>query len=568
MNVVVLAVCVLMVGFIGFFLGVSLQQKSQLTNSNNTNQTLNTNTNTNLNANVSVENTNNSANTITVVNVNVPTTVETVTDAGVSWLSTPRGLADLALFNNENEDLSTVTYVQAANLSDGGSIVVAKVEYNSPQAADLARFIEHSGKYTLVNNHSAQGLDELIAETVDLDYNTKYAALSAPDILQVGDTTLESSVNFTWGESLFNELDPEIIGGLTPYGETAYGPMYSGYATVENAVIQNKRYILKLADSSTMVYLSQKEFLADDGSVEASFNKDYSDFSQRTYTNGLLYSGCGYPNGDQVAELTVEQLTQVGITTSEDSLYTISDSGSEVLENAYTNYKVGRDYEGSEVELLSYDAFVALNPVLVWQDADGDYLLFMDADKQALAECGKPVVYLYPTAPTQVSVQVGAKVTVSEPVYAAGWNVLAQPNGMLTTADGQTYGSLYWEGKGYGSYPEITHGRVVERVNIESELRADLAAQGLNAQETRDFLDFWLSRMPNTPYVRLTWLGTGAMNHLAPLTISPTPDTTIRVFLDFTGQQTSDTTLTPQHLRSIPRTGFTVVEWGGLLLGK
>jgi hypothetical protein len=70
--------------------------------------------------------------------------------------------------------------------------------------------------------------------------------------------------------------------------------------------------------------------------------------------------------------------------------------------------------------------------------------------------------------------------------------------------------------------------------------------------------------MPNTHFVRLTWFGTAAMNQLAPLSISPKPDTLIRVFLDFEGlNQKID--LQPQQLTSAPRTGFTVIEWGGLL---
>ena len=57
------------------------------------------------------------------------------------------------------------------------------------------------------------------------------------------------------------------------------------------------------------------------------------------------------------------------------------------------------------------------------------------------------------------------------------------------------------------------------------------------------------------------------MNDLAPLSISPKPDTVKRVFLDFAGQNTPATDLAPQQLKGFMRTGFTVVEWGGLLLG-
>lgn len=561
---VVCVLCALIMGIMGFFLGLSLRGSS--TQSTNANLAINTTV-------VPPANTNLAVNTHAEVPTDTLTDsffaeVTPVVDAGVTWLDEPEALDDLKLFNNENEDLGDVAYSKVANLSTGGSLVYAEVNYNSPSQPGVARFIQLNGHYTLVNNHSDQGLDELVAKGVDLDYLTKYSALSAPDRLSVGGSNLETTVNFGWYNTLFNELDPELIGDLHQFGATAYGGVYVSQSDVPDYAIQNKRFILRLADGSIVLYQNQKDFLADDGSIVASFQKNYSDFSARTFTNGLMSNGCGFPSGDSVGELTREQLTQIGATASEDPLYTVTDANSRVLQNAYTTYGVGRDYEGSENPPMPYEAFVSQHPLLVWQDPTGDYLLFMDTEYQALAECGKPVVYLYPTTPTQVSVQVGANITVSDPVYAAGWKVLAQPSGQLTTADGRTYGSLYWEGKGYGSYPAITHGRVVSRGNIELELRHDLTAQGLNEQETQDFLDFWLPKMPNTPYVRLTWLGTRAMNQLAPLTISPTPDTTIRVFLDFAGQATPNTNLAPQTLSALPRTGFTLVEWGGLLLGQ
>lgn len=64
--------------------------------------------------------------------------------------------------------------------------------------------------------------------------------------------------------------------------------------------------------------------------------------------------------------------------------------------------------------------------------------------------------------------------------------------------------------------------------------------------------------------MRLSWLGTNELERLAPLYISPAPDTRIRVFLDMEGLETYQE-MTPQTLTSQPRVGFTVVEWGGLV---
>jgi len=165
------------------------------------------------------------------------------------------------------------------------------------------------------------------------------------------------------------------------------------------------------------------------------------------------------------------------------------------------------------------------------------------------------VIYLYPEQPTHVSVKVGADVTVSEPEYGNGWNVLAEPTGKQT---------LFWEGTGFGMYPAVNTGFVVAQENLEATLWKHLQQLGLNERESIDFMEFWLPHMPTTPYVRLTWFGTKEMDELAPLYVRPRPDTVIRIFLDFEGLQ-KPVTMQPQTLSSIPRKGFTLVEWGGLL---
>jgi hypothetical protein len=78
-------------------------------------------------------------------------------------------------------------------------------------------------------------------------------------------------------------------------------------------------------------------------------------------------------------------------------------------------------------------------------------------------------------------------------------------------------------------------------------------------------MEFWTDLLPQDPYVRLTWLNTSEMDRLAPLSVSPAPDTSIRIFLEFEGYSTP-VKLIPQNLKSVPRQGFTLVEWGGLLI--
>ena len=109
------------------------------------------------------------------------------------------------------------------------------------------------------------------------------------------------------------------------------------------------------------------------------------------------------------------------------------------------------------------------------------------------------------------------------------------------------------------------YGFVVAQKDLISVLNSQLRDLGLNAKESADFMEFWTDKLPTTPYVRLTWLGPAQMNQLAPLSVSPKPDTSIRIFLDFAGLD-KPIKLIPQKLSAQPRRGFTLVEWGGLLI--
>ena len=52
-----------------------------------------------------------------------------------------------------------------------------------------------------------------------------------------------------------------------------------------------------------------------------------------------------------------------------------------------------------------------------------------------------------------------------------------------------------------------------------------------------------------------------------PLTVSPAPDTMIRVMMQFKNLD-ERIEIDEQELTPVERTGFTVVEWGGVDLGK
>lgn len=560
-----LVVIILLVFLAGYFMRPEPAVVAN-TNAVNTNTTANRNT---TNENVNIGNINN-ANTNSV-NTNTTNTNSGRMAAGASGITwqEPELIEDQGLFD---VNYGGSTYYKVGERSDGAEIIYM---YRDELGSIADRFIKNAdGSFVFLANHSEDGSNpNFTIDTATTDTETVYSELTPPDTLDVNDLALVSHVGLDANYTLYVELSEEKLANLEEFGTTDYGTVYELTTDLEteydNGSIKGKMYLLVLADNSIVSYTDEMTFMNDDDTISGTWAKTYADFAERSYMRGLVVSGCGAMGGNQYAtDLTPEALDVVGSTNAEDDLYTILDAENPILQNAYESYKLGRDYEGSEIELLSYEEFVDATPVLIWQDAVGDYILFLDTTYAPAVECGKPVVYLYPTETTNVSVQVAADVRISEPEYGSGWTVTAQPNGQLTMLDGTTYGNLFWEGKGLGVYPDINFGRVVDRTQVGAALRSDLIKQGLNAQEIKDFLEFWMPHMPNSNYVRLSWLSTAQMNALAPLTVTPRPDTVIRVFLDFAGQDTATTKLQPQTLITTPRNGFTVTEWGGLLLGQ
>ncbi len=204
-------------------------------------------------------------------------------------------------------------------------------------------------------------------------------------------------------------------------------------------------------------------------------------------------------------------------------------------------------------------------PVFFQKDTLNQWIRFQVTDAIPAAECGKPVIYLYPEKTTDISVRLPSfvNVTVSDPTYPRqGWNVTAHPDGSLQYADGKTYGSLYWEGTGIG-YQTPKTGWIVKGSEAEAFLDRTLVQYGLNKKESQDFKDFWLPIMQKHDLMRVSFL-VEDWSKAAPLSITPRPDTNIRIFMDW--QPVSEASnIKPPVIKTPTRKGFTLVEWGGTL---
>ena len=177
--------------------------------------------------------------------------------------------------------------------------------------------------------------------------------------------------------------------------------------------------------------------------------------------------------------------------------------------------------------------------------------------------CYKPVIYLYPEEQTEIFAELSLKngeLTCTYPAYESGWGVTALPDGTLTDAKGQTYNYLYWEGE-TGMEFDFSEGFCVKGEETAAFLEKALADLGLTRREANEFIVYWLPMMEQNPYniISFQW---DNYTEAAKLTVSPEPDTLLRVFMAWKVAE-EYTELTEQKLTAPERTGFTVVEWGG-----
>lgn len=174
----------------------------------------------------------------------------------------------------------------------------------------------------------------------------------------------------------------------------------------------------------------------------------------------------------------------------------------------------------------------------------------------------KPVIYLYPEAETEVTVELEhtGKLTCTYPAYNDGWRVTAAPDGTLTDEAGQTYNYLYWEGESTAEY-DFSTGFCVAGADTAAFWEDALAQLGLTRREANEFIVYWLPRMEGNAY-NLIAFQQEAYTGTAVLTVTPQPETVLRVFMAWKPLE-EPVDIPAQELTAPVRRGFTLVEWGG-----
>jgi hypothetical protein len=180
----------------------------------------------------------------------------------------------------------------------------------------------------------------------------------------------------------------------------------------------------------------------------------------------------------------------------------------------------------------------------------------------------KPAIYLYPETTQEIIVEhiFKGKILNTYPKYDKNWKVIASPNGvLLNIADNIKYNYLFWDGT-YSfprSHYDYKTGFYVEAEKTIGFLQEKLSNVGLNQIEINDFIVYWLPELSksNINFIHF-WINDNIDNSSV-LNITPNPQTSIRLFMEFKKHTQNNKKLPEQKLPSFKRKGFTMVEWGG-----
>ena len=434
----------------------------------------------------------------------------------------------------------------------GAELLLVFSDSMSPEGFYLYRVVKDNDKMTLLKKQSDDIEGYLDAAKISEDENYTVKQLSSPAYI-LGPKEGQTLKRADYQTNEFFKKDQKTSVFFT---DEKYGEVYS---------YGDGGFAVKKSDGTFTIYVLEMPFLSDNNIPYVDFNDGIP--NDKEYTSAEV-GGCGFTNFAYVVSSKdgideKNDLITIGqVERTEEPIFGFKNKNHPYLKKMYKE-----TYSVIEGKKVSYSKFIKDRPLFFWRDPFGRLIRFYKIKYGPAAECGKPVIYLYPKKETKISVSLDLKggLRYSDPPYGNGWTVIASSDGeLLNLGDDKKYPYLFWEGKGVGIYKRPSRGFVISRNNVYKFLVDKLTKLGFNKKEIADFIEFWEPRMKDSPYYFVTFLTTKGMDRIAPLKISPEPDTIIRVLMDFTSLEKPINVEEP-YIQTPERKGFTVMEWGGVL---
>lgn len=303
-------------------------------------------------------------------------------------------------------------------------------------------------------------------------------------------------------------------------------------------------------------------------------NRQLTEIKKLEYVESAIYSYSSAIAQEISEELLKKQTPiYVGIYSNIDEIYN----------DFSVRYNKEYDKDGINIKLI-YSPISSMNQsyilILPLEESDLDKTVKISSQKNSesneympsiywnLVKLGseplaKPVIYIYPKEETQVTVSLSNPdvLTHTYPKYIDGWKVLAKPNGdLVDITTGRNLYCLYWESMD-NTKINMSEGFIVKGEDITAFLEEKLRVLGLSDKEANEFIIYWLPKLESNIYNYIRFRTKDEINGYMKLNINPTPDTVIRVIMDFKALD-KPINIKQQELQSVIRKGYTVVEWG------
>ena len=467
--------------------------------------------------------------------------------------------------------------------------------FDTPEVAEQYIHNTYYDFYT-VSGIMAYAFPELTApDKITIPGQDGVLIYARPDIMQRSFVENKSSTNNIGGIYGIeeNSIHERLPSSAKVFTDKTYGEVYFIDGTYRIMFSDGSIYLYELWPYFFTSYddpETKKEFYTPGSNVAITWYNSPQNKNKKFIVGGNIdASGCmaGIEKCTNVVNdkdwFNKNNLIAIGETQKGEKIFELKDKAT----NSYYKDFFDFGYEGSKTldeqgqwknsndlpkltDEEKYQQFLDDQVIFFWKDYMGNWRVYLRSDYRTLAECGKPIIYLYPEQDQDVHVQVAPNggFTKTEPAYGKnGWTVHATPSGKLYNYANKTqYPYLFWEGYAF-DYKKPDTGFVLSKQEVQEKMPTILAQLGLNKQETTDFLEFWQPKLEVSPYVLVSFVDQQTFNTYAPLNVTPKPDTIIRVFMDYTSLEKPINVQEPK-LITPERNGFTVVEWGGNLIAN
>jgi len=191
------------------------------------------------------------------------------------------------------------------------------------------------------------------------------------------------------------------------------------------------------------------------------------------------------------------------------------------------------------------------NSILNWNESDTSVV------------AKKPNIYIYPQNSVDLDIYLhfpaGGEVIASNPAYQSGWHISVEPGGVI---DG-SYRYLFYEAAVPDRWQQ-EQGWIIPKDSLATFFRQNMHQSGFIEEEIHDFLGYWIPVL-SEPYYEIYPQFSEQINPIIKLEFSEQPDQILRMYYLI---RPGDPSQSPPELPHIPvfeRTGFHIVEWGGIM---